>query len=497
VSGQDDRGWSISPTKINIQLGEDRPLQLLDANAKELHGAIWSIDKPNLAEIREENSGIVVHPKAVGTVRVSAALSGEMRFQDVTIWSPVRPLPEGLTRWSMESIGRDIGDLPAVPTGDGPSTFSLEQNPTGTYLRASSSAGIQVWTWRMPENVHDVDLVCGDWLGGALISANRADSYTLYAVGKNGKLRWRRTLAGTRKGHAYSLDHLVHVLSQSPDGTVSSVTGIDEVTGAQRFQLMLPTSHIRQVNVRKDGMRAVCVSAPLTGPLRTLASRLFVNIDGFAYVAFTQNEWTLSTAECISGAIVDRKLVNFEHHDKVVLWQIHPDGTYRSTVVEEVKNTRSLGEPVSAISPTGGLIPDGLGGELLSIRWTHNWILEDVTETPDQFVYRIDEEGQVVYKFPLPPHDNSLHDDMVLGESDLGFATRGGTLVAFDVRTGKERWAWDSTLREISVFAALANGGCIVKTPTGLVQVEEGGKTKSIAHGDAFLGWDGQMYRTH
>jgi hypothetical protein len=40
----------------------------------------------------------------------------------------------------------------------------------------------------MPEKTHDVDLVCGDWLGGALVSANRSDSYTLYTVGNDGKL---------------------------------------------------------------------------------------------------------------------------------------------------------------------------------------------------------------------------------------------------------------------------------------------------------------------
>lgn len=39
----------------NIQIGEDRPLQLLDDSAQELHGAIWSVDNPENAEIREED----------------------------------------------------------------------------------------------------------------------------------------------------------------------------------------------------------------------------------------------------------------------------------------------------------------------------------------------------------------------------------------------------------------------------------------------------------
>jgi hypothetical protein len=60
---------------------------------------------------------------------------------------------------------------------------------------------------------------------------------------------------------------------------------------------------------------------------------------------------------------------------------------------------------------------------------------------------------------------------MVLGEIDLGFATRGGILIAFNVRSGKEIWRWDSGTIDISVFAALANGACVVQTATGLVEV--------------------------
>ena len=81
--------------------------------------------------------------------------------------------------------------------------------------------GIQLWTWLLPENAHDVELVCGDWMGGALISANQPDYYTLCTVGKDGKLRWKHRFSGLRKGHAYNLQHLVHILSQSADGTIT------------------------------------------------------------------------------------------------------------------------------------------------------------------------------------------------------------------------------------------------------------------------------------
>ncbi|HLM98705.1 MAG TPA: hypothetical protein VK335_05460 [Bryobacteraceae bacterium] len=161
---------------------------------------------------------------------------------------------------------------------------------------------MQAWSWQVPEKTRNVELVCGDWLGGALISANRGDSYTLYTVGNDGKLRWQHTLAGNRKAHAYNLQHLVHVLTQSPDGLVTTVTGLEEVTGEQKFELTVPASHENLTNVQRAGEKILCAANSITSPLRTNTSRLFVNIDGLAYLAFTENEWTLSAASCTPGS---------------------------------------------------------------------------------------------------------------------------------------------------------------------------------------------------
>jgi outer membrane protein assembly factor BamB len=496
LTGQEDSGWRISPEKINIQTGADRALQLLDDSAQELYGADWSVDDPTLADVRDDEDGrVVLHAKAAGTVKVTATLRGEKRVREIKIWPQDQPLPLGTSTWGMNGIGRDLGDIPAVPTSDGPNLFSLEQTASGnTYLRATREDGIQVWSWLMPEKTRNVELVCGDWLGGALISANRKDSYTLYTVGGDGKLRWQHTLAGIRKAHAYNLQHLAHVLSQTADGLATTVTGLDEVTGEQKFELTVPASHEKLSNVRRSGKQFLCASTSVTAPTRTMASRLFVNIDGLAYLAFTQNEWTLATAECTPGSVIAPHDVSFARDEQVVLWQVHPDGSYRSTVVEQSKSSRPISDPVSVASPTGGIIPDGLGGVLLSIRWSHDDLVDDVHGSHDGFVYRLDQDGNVIYKFPLPKDRGKLNDEMVLGENNLGFATRGGTLVAFDVPEGKEIWRWDSP-QEIAVFAALANGSCLVQTPTAVVEVENATTSKEVFEGKAMVDWQGRIYR--
>jgi hypothetical protein len=48
---------------------------------------------------------------------------------------------------------------------------------------------------------------------------------------------------------------------------------------------------------------------------------------------------------------------------------------------------------------------------------------------------------------------------------------------------------------EITVFAALADGGCAVQTPTDLVEVIDGAEAREIMKGKAMMSWTGQMYR--
>jgi hypothetical protein len=95
----------------------------------------------------------------------------------------------------------------------------------------------------------------------------------------------------------------------------------------------------------------------------------------------------------------------------------------------------------------------------------------------------------------LPRSLGPLHDEMVLGQDGLGFATRGSSLIAFDVVGGKELWRWNSDTTGIEVFGALANGGCMVQTPAALVEVDSATKAIEIFKGRAMADWHGQLYR--
>jgi len=152
--------------------------------------------------------------------------------------------------------------------------------------------------------------------------------------------------------------------------------------------------------------------------------------------------------------------------------------------------------PVALLAPTHAIIPDGLGGVLLSVRRLPE-ARQGVPSRSTEFVYRLDGDGKLVFKMPLPVYEGPLKDGMVLGENDRGFATRGSLLIAFDIHDGTESWRYDTHVRGIEVFAALADGGCLVQTPNALVDVHDAEHAEEVMKGKAMMDWKGQIYAQH
>ena len=482
TAAQDDPGWHISPTEMNIQVGESRRMQILDTHGNELHTEDWSVDAPDVAEIALEEGRAVVYPKSAGIVNVIASVDGTRQTREITIRAAGAKF-RGV-QWKVLPIGHEIGIVQAAPTlNNGPDLFSLDQTGQATYVRAFTRDGLQLWIWKLPETSGKIEFVCGDDLGGAILAVVRSDSYTLYTVGQDGKLLWNQKFEGTRKGHALNAENVLHVFNQAVDGTWARIIAMDGATGVVNYRLNIPPSRESEINITRSGDKIICAPGrSVSHALRVLTSGLFVNTDGFAYAAFTENDWTVRTTKCVAGSVVDPNSVDFSRDDKLVLRQLHSDGTQKATLVDSSRQEHaSLGAPVTVMSPTGDIIPDGFGGVLLSVRWTHTDIAQKIRSSPDEFVYRVTEDGDVAYKFPLPKYSGPLHDEMVLGEKDLGFAVRGGILIAFNVKDGTEVWHWDSGVPEITINMATAGGGCAVDTPQGLVLVEDGVKKRVVA----------------
>jgi hypothetical protein len=152
---------------------------------------------------------------------------------------------------------------------------------------------------------------------------------------------------------------------------------------------------------------------------------------------------------------------------------------------------------MSVAAPTPSLVTDNNNGTLVPLSVSHYSLLENNSTPADEFVYRIDQDGDLVFKSPMPKYSGPLKDETVINHENIAFTTRGSLLIAFRIMDGKEAWRWDANVEGIEVFAALANGGCLVQTPTDLIEVDSSTKSKTILHGKAMMDWQGQMYRKH
>ena len=180
--------------------------------------------------------------------------------------------------------------------------------------------------------------------------------------------------------------------------------------------------------------------------------------------------------------MVDPQKVYFSRDDKLVVWRIQADGSHREILVDAARQQHlSLSAPITVSAPTGDIIPDGFGGVLFSIRSSAIYATQRSKVRPTEFVYRVTQEGELAYKFLLPKYSGPLHDEMVLGEQDLGFATRGSILIAFNVATETKSGGGTPANRDFTINMATAGGGCFVETPEGIVL--GGRRCPQTAHG--------------
>jgi protein-L-isoaspartate O-methyltransferase len=125
----------------------------------------------------------------------------------------------------------------------------------------------------------------------------------------------------------------------------------------------------------------------------------------------------------------DSCLVRGAELDQLVLSKIDPDGALHPTVIEAKKMKQPLSAPASVIAPTDAITTDNKNGILVSVKQSRGDGSETTDEAADEFVYRVNQDGELVFRFQLPKYSGSRKDDMVIGENNVAFATRGKYLI--------------------------------------------------------------------
>ena len=152
VFGQSTGVLRITPSAATLQAGESHSFRAVDAQGRMQHHVTWTVSAPDIAEISSEDETTLT-AKAPGTVTLTARVAGELAESRIEVRDQ-GPLPAGTVMWS--SGGPEgchpIQIVQAVPTADGPDIYETSQCPDGSYVRALTADGVEMWRRRMGDH---------------------------------------------------------------------------------------------------------------------------------------------------------------------------------------------------------------------------------------------------------------------------------------------------------------------------------------------------------
>ena len=135
------------PSKITMLVGEAHTFRAVGKDGKMLRNVTWSLDSDHDAKLtvdgeeatiqgEQPSSNIVLTANAGGG---SAEVSIEIRSGN--------SLPIGTVKWSVTELPgcKTMKITPAVPSAGGPDIYVQEACPDGTYVRAITEDGRELW----------------------------------------------------------------------------------------------------------------------------------------------------------------------------------------------------------------------------------------------------------------------------------------------------------------------------------------------------------------
>jgi outer membrane protein assembly factor BamB len=478
----------IQPAQVLLPIGQSQIFQLLQSDGNESVSSDWTLSDPDIAELRIEGNHVIVTAKATGHVTLSN--SSGARAAELEVHDGLPPMPPE-SRWILQPInGRFAqalwasttwgGTAPnADPVGENtPSYFYEDRGPAGAHIRAIREDGLQVWQWPESYSMEVPRMVCGDSLGGVLLQIGEKESRILVDLDATGHERWRSPVPGfTGKDFTYTLTGGVYFFGEHPNMRGGRIVGLDAHDGVQKFAFELPESQeeLHGLEIRNGELVCSPGQENLT-PLPSRHSHMLTNAEGVANFAYSEFNLIAEAVNCSAGSVLTPMQVQVKVTQRLVIVDVHEDGSSSTSIVEQNTEAGAAGDTwIQASVPTGDIIPGEEGtGNFLAVRRTKQLWRGTGPGTIEEFQYRINDDRTVKYRFPVPVSPPGFSSTMLLGENNLGYTTRGKTVLAFNTETGKEIWRWESTKSTVLACAALKDNEVMVHEGGGYAILKDG-----------------------
>ena len=144
---QDLPALSVVPSKVTLLLGETHTFRAVGKDGRLRRNVRWSIAPEHAAKLTVDNDEATIQAgESSSTVILTAYAEGDSSEASVEIRSG-NSLPEGAIKWSVTELPgcKTMKITPAVPSANGPDIYAEEACPDGTYARAITDDGRELW----------------------------------------------------------------------------------------------------------------------------------------------------------------------------------------------------------------------------------------------------------------------------------------------------------------------------------------------------------------
>ncbi|MFZ0278835.1 MAG: hypothetical protein WA254_11480 [Candidatus Sulfotelmatobacter sp.] len=147
VLAQDVPALSVVPTKATMLIGETRTFRAVGKDGRLRHDVRWTVSPEQAAKLTVAGDEATLQAEEPSsTVVLTASAEGDSSEASIEIRSG-SSLPTGTIMWSVSPLPgcKSMKMTQAVPTATGPDIYDEESCPDGTYVRALTADGRELW----------------------------------------------------------------------------------------------------------------------------------------------------------------------------------------------------------------------------------------------------------------------------------------------------------------------------------------------------------------
>jgi hypothetical protein len=151
VFAQDVPALSVVPTQATMLVGETHTFRAVGADGRLRHNVRWSVSPEHAAKLTVAGDEATIQAEEPSsTVVLTAYADGNSSVASIEIRSGPS-LPTGTIKWSVSHLPgcKSTKMTQAVPSANGPDIYVEESCPDGSYVRALTADGRELWRRRL------------------------------------------------------------------------------------------------------------------------------------------------------------------------------------------------------------------------------------------------------------------------------------------------------------------------------------------------------------